>query len=106
MPMDQGGMTPNPGNPTGNLAGKMAPSVPAQPAEAEVEQKAVESLNVAEAGAMEALEAAQAAPQVGEETEAKIENAVILLDEAKQEIAATAPGAEQQRDLVPSGGEG
>ena len=116
MSLPEGNMKPAPAATTaGNLGGTMAPAVAPAPTEAEVEQKASESLNVAQAGAMEALEAAQAAPQVGEETEQKIENAVVLLDEAKNEIAAsgagTGPVADQGNNMtpppgVPSGGEG
>ena len=89
FPPKAGNPAPAAPAPAPKVEGTMAPDAP--PAEAQVDAKAVEGLNVAQAGAMEALEAAQAAPQVGQETEAKIEQAVVLLDEAKNEIAAPAP---------------
>lgn len=88
--------------------GGMAPSTPVAPSEAEQTQIAVENLNIAEASAMEALEAAQINPAIGPETEQKIEQAVVLLDEAKNEIAAPAPDAgvvEQGGGVLGSGAE-
>lgn len=77
--------------------GGMAPTAAPVASEAEQTQVAVENLNIAQAGAMEALEAVKANPSVQPETEQKIEQAVVLLDEAKNEVAAPAPG--------PDGGE-
>ena len=86
------------------VEGAMAPAAAAPVSEAELTQKTVENLNVAEAGAMEALEAAKVNPAVAEETEQKIEQAVVLLDEAKVEVEAPAP--DQATNLTDNLGSG
>jgi len=98
-----------------NTGGTMAPAQPPAPTNAEHEQAAVKALNVAQAATIEAVQNAEAAPTIADETTQKLQQSAVLLDEAQQEIqagTANAAGAEapaiggQPPKGVPSGAEG
>lgn len=74
--------------PAGPPAGGMMPGAGASDAQAK--ESIVQNLNIATQAGIEAVEAAKAAPSVGEETTMKIAKGVSLIAEASEEVQAQA----------------
>ena len=86
--------------------GTMAPAAaPAQPAAAEMTQVVNEGLNIAVQAGLEAAQAAQQDPGIPEETRMKIEQGVVTLAEAQEEIqgAQVAPAPQPSTAGGPPG---